>query len=597
MKFVCGLALVLACCLNLSCAAQDSDTDADQESIAPVESVKERPLITEFNLGDNPAIEKHIATLLKKYVTLFNRQPEAKTLSEVRLARFAARREIANIVATEGYFAPAVSFVVETRNEKRFVHVNLDLGPVTKVASVQVRFIDDVVPATLQQSIKTQWGLPKGTVFRDDDWTRAKNSALSSLTDKSFAAAKISDSRAIVQDQLADLSVDLDSGPAFYFGDLKIDGLRRYQPWLVDRYRPPVKGEPYSRAALLKFQRELQNSPYFSTVTVNVDPDPAVAQAVPVEVLITERQQHDLGFGAGYSTNTGARGEVSYRDRNFLGDAYDFRSVIRIEQLRQIGYVDIYLPPRLSGYLDSVGVLMNRSDISGLLTSTSSFGAKRAITENDIERRLGLSYVYEKSTVAGGNESLAKALVASIGWTRRKVDSAFAPRQGYIAQFDIAAAAKAALSDQNFVRFYGKFQYWIPVAARDVIILRAEAGYVLAPSSDGIPEDYLFRAGGTASVRGYSYQSLGVNEAAGVVGGRALLTGTAEYVHWLENDWGVAAFLDEGNAADRFSQLQLQQGIGAGLRFKTPAGPIALDLAYGKQVKKFRLDFSIGIAF
>jgi translocation and assembly module TamA len=83
----------------------------------------------------------------------------------------------------------------------------------------------------------------------------------------------------------------------------------------------------------------------------------------------------------------------------------------------------------------------------------------------------------------------------------------------------------------------------------------------------------------------------------GIVGGRALATGTAEYVHWLDGNWGVAGFVDEGDAAAQYSELKLQQGIGGGLRFKTPAGPIALDLAYGREVKKFRLDFSIGIAF
>jgi len=597
MKFTSCAALVLVWCVNVTCAAQENNSDPDPESTTPPVTVQDNALITEFDLVDNAAIEKRITTLLKKYVSVLIRPPEAISLAELRLSRFAVRKEIANILATEGYFSPVISFDTQSSNVKRTVRIKIELGPATKVATAKVSFVGNNVPPDLQQSIETHWALPKDAVFRDDDWTRAKNNALTSLTDKSYAAAKISDSEAIVQGELADLSVELDSGPPFRIGDIQIHGLRSYKPWLVGRYHPPVKGDIYSRASLLKFQRDLQNSPYFSTVTVSVDPDPAQAEAVPVEVLVTERPEHDVGLGAGYSTNTGARGEVSYRDRDFLNDAYDFRSTIRLEQLRQIGYADIYLPPGLDGFLDSVGVLFDRSDISGLLTSTSSFGAKRVITESDIERRWGIAYVYEYSTVAGGSETLAKALVPSIGWTRRRVDSAFAPRQGYIAQLDIAGAAKAALSDQNFVRLYGKFQYWIPVATRDVIILRAESGYVIAPSSDGIPEDYLFRAGGTASVRGYSYQSLGVNQDSGVVGGRALATGTVEYVHWLEGNWGVATFVDEGDAADRFSDLKLQEGIGAGVRFKTPAGPIAIDLAYGREVQKFRLDFSIGIAF
>ena len=598
MKFITCAASALTLWISLPCAAQESSVDTESESIAEsVSPVPEKALLTEFDLLENPAVDKRIVDLLKHHVSVLSRPAEAITPAELRLLRFSVRREISNILATEGFFSPTVSFNAQTGNEKTLVHIKLELGAPTTVASATVNFMGDSVPQALQQSIQGQWELPKGAIFRDDDWSRAKNRALDSLTEKSYAAAKISHSEAIIQDQLADLSVNLDSGPVFHTGELHIEGLYLYEPWLVERYHPPVSGDVYSREKLLKFQRELQNSPYFSSVTVNVDPDPAKAAALPVEVLVTERKKYDVGLGAGYSTNTGARGEVSFQDRDFLAEAYNLKSVIRVEQLRQIGYVDVYFPPRPSGYLDSVGVLFERSDISGLVTSTASVGAKRTITENDIERRFGLSFVHEESTVSGGAETLAKALVGSVGWTRRKVNNAFDPRSGYIAQLDISAATKAALSDQNFIRLYGKFQYWLPVSERDVIILRAEAGYVKAASSDGIPEEYLFRAGGTASVRGYSYQSLGVSQDDGVVGGRVMGTATAEYVHWLQGNWGVAAFVDEGDAADHLSTLRMVQGTGGGLRFKTPAGPIALDLAYGREVKKFRLDFSIGIAF
>ncbi|WP_165794886.1 autotransporter assembly complex protein TamA [Solimicrobium silvestre] len=586
--------------VSLPCLAQEINPDPESavSEDASTSTEPEQALSTQFDLVENSAIDSKIHDLLKNHVSVLNRPADKITSSELRLLRFSVRREIANILATEGYFSPLINFDVQIKkSEKILVHIKVELGPVTKVTTAQVNFVGDAVPPELQQSIQSNWGLQKGATFRDDDWSHAKTKALESLTEHSYAAAKITDSQATIQDQQADLSVLLDSGPVFRIGELRIQGLNLYKPWLLDRYHPPVTGDVYSRESLLKFQRTLQNSPYFSSVSVSVDPDPEVAAAVPVEVLVKERQEHDVGLGAGYSTNTGARGEVSYRDRDFVGDAYDLRSVLRIEQLRQIGYADIYLPPRLSGYLDSFGVLFDRSDISGLLTATSSFGAKRVITEDSVERRLGLSFVYEQSTVSGDEETHAKALVSSIGWTWRAVNNVFEPRQGQITQLDISGATKHLISDQNFLRLYGKYQRWIPVATRDVIILRIEAGYVLAADSVGIPEDYLFRAGGTASVRGYSYQSLGVNQADGVVGGRVLTTATAEYVHWLEANWGVAGFVDVGDAADHVSDLSLKQGIGMGLRYKTPAGPIALDLAYGRQTEKLRLDFSIGIAF
>jgi translocation and assembly module TamA len=113
-----------------------------------------------------------------------------------------------------------------------------------------------------------------------------------------------------------------------------------------------------------------------------------------------------------------------------------------------------------------------------------------------------------------------------------------------------------------------------------------------------VPEEYLFRIGGSNSVRGYGYQSLGIRNGTSVSGGRVMLAASAEYVHWFEkSNWGAAVFADDGDAADSWKDLSQKQGYGLGARYKTPAGPLALDLGYGRQDRRVRLDFSIAIAF
>ena len=116
-------------------------------------------------------------------------------------------------------------------------------------------------------------------------------------------------------------------------------------------------------------------------------------------------------------------------------------------------------------------------------------------------------------------------------------------------------------------------------------------------SRDHIPEDFLFRAGGSRSNRGYAYQSLGVQEGNAIVGGRYLATGTLEYVHWLNERWGAAVFTDVGDAADSIKEWEPLKSYGVGARFRTPAGPLAIDLAYADRDRKFRLAFSVTIAF
>ncbi|MCB1897101.1 MAG: BamA/TamA family outer membrane protein, partial [Rhodocyclaceae bacterium] len=158
-------------------------------------------------------------------------------------------------------------------------------------------------------------------------------------------------------------------------------------------------------------------------------------------------------------------------------------------------------------------------------------------------------------------------------------------------------AAKAVLSTQNFVRSYGRLQVFLPVAERDVLTLRGELGKTVASSRDGIPQDFLFRAGGSQSVRGYGYRSLGVEDGGAIVGGRYLATMSAEYTRWRPDGFGYAAFVDAGNAVDEADEYRPLLGYGIGGRWKSPAGPLALDLAYGQDERRFRLHFAILVAF
>jgi translocation and assembly module TamA len=107
----------------------------------------------------------------------------------------------------------------------------------------------------------------------------------------------------------------------------------------------------------------------------------------------------------------------------------------------------------------------------------------------------------------------------------------------------------------------------------------------------------LFRAGGDQSVRGYAYQELGVKLGDATVGARYLATASAEYDWWFKPPYGVAVFADAGNAADTVNDLKPKYGYGVGARWRSPVGPINVDVAYGQAVKKVRLHFSLGFTF
>ena len=118
-----------------------------------------------------------------------------------------------------------------------------------------------------------------------------------------------------------------------------------------------------------------------------------------------------------------------------------------------------------------------------------------------------------------------------------------------------------------------------------------------APSTHGIPSDFLFRTGGDKTVRGYAYQSLGVADGSAVVGGRYVAVAGAEYVRWLTDKWGAALFVDHGGAGDTWRDTKLVTGYGLGARWKSPVGPLNVDLAYGQEERKYRVHFSVGFSF
>ena len=75
--------------------------------------------------------------------------------------------------------------------------------------------------------------------------------------------------------------------------------------------------------------------------------------------------------------------------------------------------------------------------------------------------------------------------------------------------------------------------YFLPLSPRDDLRFRADAGWIVSDTSEDIPQHFLFRTRGDTSVRGYEYQSLGVDTGEAIVGGRYLGVGSAEYTRWI----------------------------------------------------------------
>ncbi len=552
------------------------------------------PLMATAQVADLLAPEA-VASAIKPYL------PEGDVSDGAGREQYQRRLEklLPELLATEGWFSPELSFA--WKGER--LEASIRPGQRTLVTAVDIR-IEGSLPLGEREALVAAWTLPVGQPFRQADWSGAKESLLARLLAVDHAAAALVNSRAEIDPPAhsAQLSLVFDAGPAYRFGPLKIMGLTRYRADLVGRYNLAVlEGQAYSEEKLAALQRSLQSSPYFSSAQVELEREATrvkdgVATA-PVLVRLTEREPHRLGLGVGASSNTGARGEVNFHSADFLRRAWELNSGLRIEQKQSTVFADVFLPPDKAQGRDSVGVLLQSADIQGLKTESFSLGAQRTQQRGQLEVRLGFNWLLERKKPEDALQTTDRALVASSMWTWRQVDSLLDPHQGLVAQVQVGGASKAVLSDRDFLRLLGKLQVYFPLGKRDQLMLRGETGQTLAKSREGIPQDYLFRAGGTGSVRGYGYQSLGVTEGSAVVGGRYLLTGSVEATHWLDDKWGLAAFFDAGNAVDTRAALKLNKGYGIGGRWKSPAGPLAVDLAWAPQVHMPRLHFSLAIPF
>lgn len=540
---------------------------------------------------------------LKELLETHFQPPTAPLADDTAIASFVrrAQREIPELLATEGYFSPTVEV---RRTSPDAFSVVVTPGPRTLVGEVSIDFFGDLAGDEPErrrriEQLRGAWQLDPRQPFRNAAWEDAKAALLANVAQRDYRRAEIVDSVAEVDPAtgLARLWLAVDSGPPFSFGELAISGLRRYEEGLIREQAPFRRGDPYRQDLLFAYQSKLQNMPQFSSVTVTLDPDTARPDAAPVRVLLAEAKPQQLGFGAGYSTNTGKRGEISYRNHNFFSRPWTFSSSLRLEEKRQVLAAGIDTAPDAKGRHLAWNTRVEATDIQGLETLRRVLGVARVQTLGRVERRIGIDFQREDRRPEGGVHETDRALVLDWRWTRRKVDNPLLPRRGDIVDLRIGGATRQVVSDRDFLRSQLRYQRWWAIGRRDVLTVRGEAGLTAATSRLGIPQDYLFRAGGAQSVRGYAYNSLGVREGAAVVGGRAMVTGSAEYTHWFRGNWGGAVFFDIGNATDDRHDLQLASGYGAGVRWRSPAGPLGLDVAYGERTGTWRIHFAISVGF
>jgi translocation and assembly module TamA len=519
-----------------------------------------------------------------------------------RLAREAID-ETRNAAAAEGWFSAAIDVTIDGRTKPPTVTLTVTPGEPTLITSVN---IDVTGPATTDvprgtdaiAKMKHNWGLPVGARFRQPAWTAAKEAAQATLTASPYAAAKITRSEALIDPARAsaELALELASGPPFRFGDLAITGLSRYPESLVRNFSTIEKGAPYDETELVRFVRRLNASGYFASATAAVETDTTQPDDATVKVAVIEGPTRRVETGLGYSTDVEFRGNVSYRDVDINGRGLQMLLEGRLESKLQSASARFTQPPNEAGWIGTYNVAAVRTDIEGLITKTAAIGTRWHTIEERNERAVSATFYVDQQQPEGADQIRSHATYLEYERYWRRTDNLLSPTTGWMASLQ-GGGGIPGISSRGFGRVIGRLASWLPVDAKNEFEFRAQAGAVLAGSRDGIPSVLLFRTGGDTTVRGYAFESLGVQEGDATVPGRYYAVFNAEFTHWIKEAWGVAAFVDAGNAVDSLSNARLALGYGVGARVRSPLGPFRVDLAYGQDVHKFRVHLSVGLTF
>ncbi len=562
-------------------------------------------------------------SLLTSFLDLarFQRGPEADRISVEEIDRLVAGApaQARSLVETQGYFNSQATARREgiDRDGLPLVIVELTPGPRTTVESVELETSGHLEKAAsardakaieLTAEVRAKWPLKSGEAFTQSEWDGAKNAALGVLRTDGYPAASWANTSARIDadSNRARLYGLADSGPLFSFGDVLITGLERYDPSAVRNLTTFRGGQRYSEKAMLDTQDRLQRSGLFEGAVVSIAADPSLADAVPVTVKVREAPLQQATVGIGFADVTGERVTLEHTHRRvfgrkFFGTNWVAKNKLDLGRDQQSWQGDFSSHPLEGGWRNILGAGLRRETAKGTTVSSQRLRVGRAVETERIDRLVYLELQQAKTTSSALTES-NRALSGNYNWIWRDIDNNLLPTLGWAANLESAVGYSwSDTSDSGaFGRLKARVTGFRPLGSTWFGNVRLEIGQVFANSAVGIPDTLLFRAGGDDSVRGYAYRSLGPLLTGVVSSGRVLMTASGEVARPISSDFPAlwwALFADAGNAADDWGGIKPVFGYGTGIRWRSPVGPLRVDLAYGEELRKFRLHLSVGVAF
>ncbi len=532
-------------------------------------------------------------------------------LNETELKKDVIRLQ--NYYRRRGYVNVEVGYRIETGNKewKRNVVFEIEENLPIRIRSVDYEFnsngnsngnrMPEVRENAAVQRIQRQHSYQKGTRYE----TIKEPEVIGRFTDVfknlGYAYADV-DIQAKVDTTLlaADLTIRNNLGPKTYIDSVEVEGNETIAEQYVLRETALSHGERYSMEKIQNAQQQLFDHHMFRFATISIPEQPRDS-TLSLLLRIRENEQRSVELLAGFGTDEKLRGQASWTHRNVAHRGHRLNVTARasfIEQHFTLSYLFPYVYNTKSSFVISpFGQHLledNFELIRGGITNSFIYRYSRDLTAS-------ASYEYTK------NQELSQQFAASLPDSTLEYDlssfqfsgyysQGFGRRQeGWVIQPYAEVSGLFGMATFQFQKLTADIRRFTRLTNSTMLATRVQSGGLFNAPTDSLPNNIRFYLGGTNSVRGWNRHQLGPKRArtdsTGFLeyvprGGRAMFGFNIEIrqeLNFLINGFGIAAFLDGGQIWETFRQLEtrpLQYGVGGGLRYESPIGPVRVDIGY-----------------
>ncbi len=473
-------------------------------------------------------------------------------------------------------------------------------GAPVVVRSIEVNYIsgEPVVDAT---QMKEALPVQENKIFRTEDYEDAKSIIKKILGNNSYPFAEVNGRAQVdLNHYSARVSFDLIPGDSYYFGKLMISGHEDFmRPTVIERAMTFRPGEKYSTEKISESRVNLFNLNVFQTASIDTGEPNTADKILPVNVSVKPRKKQGVDLGIGYGTEDRLRLQGGWAFRNLTGNADRISVKARRSDLTENisgQYQYPYFISARNNLVADSGFEREKTDYYTVRNVYTRANVYRKLTTHwtsnvgynlEVNRPEDIKVGYVDEDINDTNDQNYRVSSVLVGIERNTLDDDLNPTRGTVLTVSFESAGETIWSEISYIKPVTEAKIFIPVV--NPFVLGVRARFITIQEiydTEVIPIYRQLFLGGSKTVRGYSYQKLGViddNDEMISVGGQSSFIGSTELRYPFYKDFSGVTFVDMGVMdadAYRCELDNMRYTVGMGLRYNTVIGPVQMDVGY-----------------